>query len=124
MTALEIGKKLVELCKQGRNAEVQGTYYSDDVASVEAGGPPGASRQTVGLAALKAKSEWWVNNHEIHRADCDGPWPHDDRFIVRFTYDVTPKTGPMAGKRFTLEEAGLFTVQNGKIVKEEYFYAM
>jgi hypothetical protein len=28
------------------------------------------------------------------------------------------------GKRFTREEMGLFTVQNGKIAKEEFFYAM
>ncbi|MEO6308489.1 MAG: nuclear transport factor 2 family protein [Nitrospiraceae bacterium] len=47
--------------------------------------------------------------------------PHSDRFILRFKYDVTPKH---TGKRMTMDEAGLYTIQNGKIVKEEFFYSM
>jgi len=30
----------------------------------------------------------------------------------------------MAGKRFTMDEAGLYTVKDGKIVHEEFFYHM
>ena len=48
-----------------------------------------------------------------------GPYPHDDRFAVRFLYDVTDKP---SGKRFTMDEVGLFTVVNGKITREEFFY--
>jgi ketosteroid isomerase-like protein len=44
-----------------------------------------------------------------------------DRFIVRVKYDVTPKH---TGKRMTMDETGLYTAQNGKIVKEEFFYSM
>jgi hypothetical protein len=28
------------------------------------------------------------------------------------------------GKRTTMDETGLYTVQHGKIVKEEFFYSM
>jgi len=66
----------------------------------------------------------WYGNHEVHSGKAEGPWPHGDRFIVRFIYEVTPKTGPMAGKRMTVDEAGLYTVANGKVVKEEFFYHM
>jgi hypothetical protein len=121
---MEIGKKFVALCQQGKNAEAHDTLYSSAIVSIEAGGPPGQNRRSEGLAAIKGKSEWWAANHEVHKAECSGPWPHDDRFIVRFTYEITPKVGPMAGKRFAMDEAGLFTVKDGKIVKEEYFYSM
>ena len=30
----------------------------------------------------------------------------------------------MKDKRMKLEEAGLYTVKDGKVVKEEFFYAM
>lgn len=50
----------------------------------------------------------------------EGPFPHD-RFIVHFKYDFTHKH---MGTRMTVEEMGLFTVQNGKIVKEEFFATM
>lgn len=53
-----------------------------------------------------------------------GPFPHGDRFIVYFSFDVTPKDGPMQGKRFQMDEAGLYTVVDGNIVKEEFFYHM
>ena len=50
-----------------------------------------------------------------------GPFPHDDRFVVIFDMDVTNKA---MGQRFQMQEAALYTVANGKIVREEFFYAM
>jgi len=123
-TTLEIGKKLVELCKQGKNDEAMNTLYSPNIVAIEAGAPAGQSPRVDGIAAVKGKADWWFKNHEIHGAKVEGPWPHGDRFIVRFTYDITPKTGPMTGKRFTMEEAALFTVKDGKITQEEFFYSM
>ena len=39
---------------------------------------------------------------------------------MRFTYDITNKP---SGNRMTMDEVGLFTVKNGKIAREEFFYA-
>jgi ketosteroid isomerase-like protein len=121
MTTLEIANKLVELCKAGKNDQAIEALYSKDIVSVEAGGPPGKDRETRGIAGVLEKSKWWAENHEVHSHDVKGPWPHDDRFIVQFTYDVTFKP---ASKRFTMAEAALFTVKDGKIVREEFFYSM
>ena len=122
--AFEIGKKLVELCKQGKFEEAVSTYYSPDVVSVEAQGPPGKPLEMKGIDAVKGKGKWWVENHEIHKSEVSGPWPHGDRFIIRFDIEITPKEGPMKGKRFTMSEAGLYTVKGGKVVHEEFFYNM
>jgi ketosteroid isomerase-like protein len=120
MTTMEIARKLVELCKQGKNAEALDTLFADDVVSVEAVAMPGgAAQEAKGLAAVRAKGEWWVNNHEVHSASVTGPWPHGDRFIVGFEFDVTNKP---SGKRMKMAEAALYTVRNGKIVREEFFY--
>lgn len=40
--------------------------------------------------------------------------------MVRFTFDVTIKAN---GHRMTMDEMGLYTVADGKIVREEFFYA-
>lgn len=119
MNTMEIAKKLVELCKQGKNLEALNTLFADDVVSVEAVAMPGAQQEVKGLAAVKGKGEWWVANHEIHSAAVTGPWPHGDRFVVGFQYDVTNKP---SGKRMKLDEVGLYSVRNGKIVREEFFY--
>ena len=121
----EVGKKLVELCKAGKSMEAIKTLYSDKIVSIEAMamGPDMSQRQE-GIAAITKKAQGWEANHEIHRASAEGPWPHGDKFIVHFNYDVTAKAGPMAGKRMTLDEAALYTVKDGKITQEEFFYHM
>jgi len=121
MSTTDIAKKYVELCKANKHHEIVETLFSPDVVSVEAGAPPGQSPESKGLKAIAEKSKNWVENHEIHSAAVDGPWPNGDRFIVRFSYDVTNKP---SGKRFKMEEAALLTVSNNKIVREEFFYSM
>jgi hypothetical protein len=119
---LEIGKKLVSLCKEGRFDEAMSTLYARDIVSVEAGAPQGQDREARGLDACIAKGKWWSDNHIVHSAEIEGPWPHDDKFIVRFKFDITSK--PMNNQRIMMDEVGLYTVKDGKIVREEFFYSM
>ena len=121
MSTLEIDQKMVELCREGKNDEAVNTLFSADIVSVEAGAPPGQDATTKGIAGVLGKGKWWVDNHIVHSGKAEGPWPHGDRFIVRFTYDVTFKP---ENKRFVMDEAALYTVANGKVVKEEFFYTM
>lgn len=121
----DVGKKLVALCNQGKFLEAIDSLYSPNVVSVEAStGGSGMPACLEGIRAVKGKAEWWEKNHEIHGGRAEGPWPHGDRFIVHFTFEVTAKAGPIAGKRMTLDEAALYTVKDGKIVHEEFFYDM
>jgi hypothetical protein len=124
MDTKQVGEKLVELCREGRNMEAIETLYSADIVSIEAMGSEEMPAEMSGLAAIKGKNEWWYANHEVHSGSTEGPFPHGDRFAVKFQYDVTAKSGPMEGQRFTMEEVGLYTVKDGKIVKEEFFYSM
>ncbi|MGE0788031.1 MAG: SnoaL-like domain-containing protein [Sandaracinaceae bacterium] len=122
MNAKQIGTELVALCREGKNMECIDKHYAEDVESVEAFAMGGGDRVTKGIAAVRGKNEWWMNNHEVHSATAEGPYPHgDDRFVVRFTYDITQKA---TGQRMKMDEMGLFTLKNGKIAKEEFFYDM
>jgi ketosteroid isomerase-like protein len=122
MSTMDVAKALVEFCKQGKNHDAIAQLYATDVVSVEAGSPDAATpREAHGRDAVLAKGQWWVDNHEVHDAKVGGPWPHDDRFIVTFTYDVTNKP---SGARFVMEEAALYTVADGKVTREEFFYTM
>ncbi len=121
MTTQEVADKLVNLCSQGKFSEATEALYSPDIVSMEAGAPPGGSRESKGLAAVKAKGEWWVANHEIHGCTVKGPLVAGSHFAVTFKLDVTFKP---QSKRFTMEEVALYKVVDGKIVYEEFFYQM
>jgi len=122
MDAMDVGRKLVALCQQGKNLEALETLYEKNAESIEAAAMAGMPAKMKGVDALKKKHEWWVANNEVHGGGARGPLPNGDRFAVIYNYDVTPKSGPMAGKRTQMEEVGLYTVKGGKIVKEEFFY--
>lgn len=122
MNTKEIGQRLVDLCREGKNLEAVATLYSPDIVSIEAQTPPGMPAEMKGLEAIRGKNEWWVNNHEVHSASAKGPFALGDRFSVVFNFEVTPKTGAESGKRMKMEEVALYTVKDGKIVREEFMY--
>jgi len=124
MDILEVGKKLVDLCRQEKNVEAVKTLFSPEAVSLEAQAGPEMPAEMKGRDAIVGKNEWWVKNNEVHQVNIKGPFPHGDRFAVFFEYDFTAKAGPMTGKRTHFEEVGLYTVKNGKVVREEFFYKM
>jgi hypothetical protein len=118
--ALEVGQKYVALCKQAKFEACLQELFSKDAVSVEAWAPPGVERATSGLAAIIAKGEKWAQQHEVHSLELSGPFPFEQRFAVYFRFEVTNKPSQ---RKMTMEEVGLFTVENGQIVREEFCYA-
>ena len=121
MGTKEISERYVALCQAGKSETCLDELYAKDAVSIEAAAQPGTERTVKGLDAIRAKSKDWNKNNVLHGAEVSGPYPNDDRFAVRFTFDVTNKP---SGKRIKMDEVGLFTVDNGKITREEFFYSM
>jgi hypothetical protein len=117
MAITDVAQGLVALCREGKFEEATERYYADDIVSVE---PFGEDPVAKGIAAVKAKGEWWVANHEVHGLEVGGPYINGDQFAVRFVIDVTEKA---SGKRSVFDEIGVYTVKNDKIAHEAFFYA-
>ncbi len=66
---------------------------------------------------MRGKIEWWVENMEVHSVKVGGPFVVHDRFIVQYDMDVTDKNSK---KRMQMSEVGVYTVRDGKIVREEF----
>ena len=122
--AKTIGDKLVEFCRSGLNLDAISTLYSPDIVSVEAMGSAEVPAEKRGIEQVVAKNKAWYDNNEIHHASAEGPFPHHDRFAVIFHYETTAKEGPRKGQRSTFEEVAVYTVKDGKIVREEFYYDM
>ena len=119
MTTQEVADMLVTLCSKDQFEDALKTLYSPDIVSIEASAPPGSSREAKGMAAVQAKGEWWVANHEIHSLSVGGPLVAGSHFAVTYKMDITFK--PEA-KRMMMEEVAVYQVADGKVVHEQFFY--
>jgi len=97
---------------------VMHTLYAPTIVSVESDG-----KETSGQGPVIKKSEDWVADKEFNGETVAGPFynsANPDQFVVYFTLDVTLKA---TGKRITLEEVGIYTVnKDDKITREQFFY--
>lgn len=115
----EIANDLVQHCSRGDFSSVLDKHYSDDIVSIEPVDGPGMPARQQGIAAIRAKNQWWVENHDVHSVSVEGPFVSEEQFAVRFRFDVTFKP---TGKRMQMMEMALYTVKDGKIAQEEFFY--
>ncbi len=117
MNTEEVAQKVVELCRKKAWKEAINTLYANDIVSVEAHNPHGGPTETTGIDGVRAKTDWWINNMEVHDHKVGEPFVAHDRFVVQFDIDATDKESK---KRFQMSEVGVYTVKNGKIVREEF----
>ena len=94
-------------------------YYSEDIESVESMSSPGMPAEMKGLQAVKGKNKWWLDNHDIQKAEVNGPYIGENQFALEYVMDVTPKG---SGTPMHMNEMALYTVEGDKIVHEHFFY--
>lgn len=114
-----VADELVALCRAGHNMDAINTLYSPDIVSVESMGNEQMPREMKGIDAIRQKNKWWGENNEVHSSVVDGPFIGEDKFAVYYNYDVTFKP---TGQRTPMEEMALYTVKDGKVVREQFFY--
>lgn len=114
-----VAEELVSFCRAGRNIDAINTLYSPDIVSVESMGSKEMPREMKGIDAIRQKNQWWFDNNDVHSAETDGPFVGEGKFAVYYKYDCTYKP---TGKRQVMEEVALYTVNDGKIVREQFFY--
>ena len=112
MSTEEIAKKVVELVRKQAWYEALDTLYDSDVVSVEATEP-----ETRGKEGVRGKIDWWVNAMEVHSFKAGEPFVARDRFVVQYDVDVIEKESK---QRRQISEVGIYTVKDGKIVREEF----
>jgi len=116
MNTQDVANKVVELTRKQAWYDAL-DLYDDNVVSVEASGMGGGSPETRGKEGVRGKVDWWVNAMEVHSFDAHGPFVAHDRFVVQYDADVSDKTSK---ERRKMSEVGVYTVKDGKIVREEF----
>ena len=115
----EVAEKLVNWFNQGEMMKCYQELYSPDIVSIETG-DSSEMGEIKGMDAVQRKGEWWQNTFEVHKTEASEPLVADKFFSVRFYMDTTHRE---SGKRTQESEIGVYEVKDGKIVKEQFFYA-
>ena len=116
-----VAAELATLCRAGRNLEAIAELYAPDIVSIEPIGSDEMPAEMHGRDAVRQKNEWWFDTHDVHSAGVGGPFVGDEEFAVRYDFDVTDRA---SGQRMQMSEMALYTVKDGKIVREQFFYHM
>lgn len=72
-----------------------------------------------GRKAVQAKSDDFYAKNDVHSCTCEGPYVGSTGFGVRFNVDMTDKA---SGQRVQMSELAVYTVKNGKVVEEQFYY--
>jgi hypothetical protein len=110
-TTEEVAKKVVALVRKQAWYEAL-DLYDDEIVSVEATAPESRGKERV-----RGKIDWWVNAMQVHSFTASEPFVAHDRFVVQYDADVTEKESKQRRK---ISEVGVYTVKNGKIIREEF----
>lgn len=117
-TPAEIGASLVEMFNKGESEKIEKKWWNNnEIVSIEG---VGVSLAWIGEKAVRAKGAEWMADNQINGATAEGPYVGATGFAVKFVMDVTTKS---TGERRTMTEIGVYTVEDGKIVIEEFMYS-
>lgn len=120
MTTQEVANKLVDLCRVGKYQQAIEELYSPDITSVEAEGAP--NRIVKGLQAVAEKGAKFEDMLEkVNSSSFSDPIVAENFFACTMKMNVQMKGAPGP---IDMDEICLYTVNDGKIVREEFFYTV
>lgn len=122
-TVIQIGNDLVEHCKSGEpgadyvdyDTKIWDKHFAEGWTSIE-----GDGRTYKGRDEVSAKYKEWQKGVTVHDCQVEGPFVGQSGFSVIFDLDMECKKGEWP--RMRMKEIANYTVENGKIVKEEFCY--
>ncbi len=114
---LEVAKQVTELLRAGKYAEVEERWLGQSIESVEG---LGASMAWKGKKNVLAKYRAWEADNEVVDSKIEGPWVGATGFAVKFVIQIVEKA---TGQRHAMEEIAVYTVRDGKVVREEFYFA-
>jgi|GEM_PF-795698 len=113
-TPQEIGESLVALFNAGKSEEAESTWYHRKIESIEDDGSV-----FEGWKGVLEKGAWWKANFTVLSMQAKGPYVCSTGFTVIFSGRVRMPDGTEVDSH----ECGVYTVEKGRIVREQFMRA-
>ena len=120
MAVQDIANRLYEHCKTGQYQQAQEELYADDAVSIEPVGSHGPQSVKGKDEIIKKGEQFQQSIEEIHGGSVSEPIVAGNHFALTISIDATFK----GMGRMLMEEIAVYEVKDGKVIKEQFFYAV
>jgi hypothetical protein len=117
---LEIATDFTAMLRSEQFAAAGAANWADEVTSIE---PydllDGIAAKISGIEAVRAKTVRWLGSRRVHDVSIDGPFVTGNQFAVFLDMIIAD---PRNGANQPFSEIAVFTVCEGRIIEERFFY--
>ena len=113
MSVKENVQKLISLAEQGKFMEAIQEFYTEDATMQENNTPPRA-----GLAALLENERRFLGSIKEIKSRVDSFVVDGNRAAINWVFEITN----LKGQKHTLDEVAYQLWQDGKIIREKFYY--
>ena len=116
----DVARDFTAMLRLGQFEAAGARFWADDITSIEpADLPDGIEAFVHGIDAARAKSRAWFAASRIEDLSIDGPFITGDQFALFMDMVIVSRA---SGEGQPFDEIALYTVRNGQITEERYFY--
>ena len=119
LTCQQVADELVSYVRTQEFEKAINTLYAQDILSTEAMSYGDSPKEQKGINNILQKSLAWVKANTVNRIEVSEPLVTEHEFAVKMLCDITNK---QTGQQMVMTELCVYTVENGKITQEQFFY--
>lgn len=116
----DVARDFTDMLRQGQFVAARERFWAADVRSIEPHDlPDGIAAEVSGIEAARAKTARWLGTRHIHDLSIDGPFVTGNQFALFLDMMIA---GRSSGADQPFTEIAIFTVRDGRISEERFFY--
>ena len=116
----EVARDFTDMLRQGQFVAARERFWALDIRSIDPHDLLGGiSAEVSGIDAARAKIAHWLGSRRIHDLSIDGPFVTDNQFALFLDMMIADLP---SGVDQPFTEIAHYTVRDGQISEERYFY--
>lgn len=116
----EVARDFTAMLRQCRFVAARERFWAPNIRSIEPHDLPGGiAAELSGIEAVRAKTVRWFESRYVHEVSIDGPFVTGNQFALFLDMIIADRRNG-ADQPFT--EIAVFTVCEGLIIEERFFY--
>lgn len=116
----DVARGFTAMLRKGQFVAARERFWAADVRSIEPHDlPDGIAAEVSGIEAARAKTVRWFRSRHVHDLSIDGPFVTGNQFALFLDMMIAGQPNG-AGEPFA--KIAIFTVRDGQISEERYFY--